>query len=166
LSHAITTLLICLGLLALANYGSAQDRPSEAPGDPEGASGAETGSDPGEGEIASLGRGQRAPFAGLLIAQEDLVRWRLEIERLRFRLRVDLDALRARHVVETRLAEGRVEAADDRTELHDQLWEEQASGLAAELLEERVTHWYEHPILWYVLGVATVVAVAVAAVAL
>ena len=162
MSDTALTLVVVMVLLALANVGSAQDRPLEAPQGAEGASEPETGATPGEGEIAALRAGQRAPWAGLLIVQEDLVRWRLEIERLRFRLRVDVEALTARHGVELQLMEGRVTAERERTDLHDTLWQDRANGLAAELAAERVTEWYEHPTLWYVLGAVTVVVVVVA----
>ena len=131
---------------------------------------AEATVDPG-GQIVVLRRGAPAPWEGLLIAQDDLVRWRLEIESLRFRL--DAETRRAAAELETRVSlwEARVEAEADRRVLVEGLWQDRSTQLATDLAQaqgavERAARreWWEHPALWLVVGLVVGAAVVVVAV--
>lgn len=110
---------------------------------------------PVTGEILALDSGDRAPHAGMLIADEDLVAWRQAIERLTYRLvaTVALDA----QTCDLRVHEdaSRTAAATDRLTLHDELWTQRATDLSTALAESRSRQgpaWYEQPLLWVVVG--------------
>lgn len=113
---------------------------------------------PMSGEIVALERGDRAPSAGMLILDADLVAWRHRIERLTFELhaeRVTNAAICESRIEQERL---RLAAAEDRLELRERLWGEEATRLAGELATAREAanagpDFLEHPLLWFGAGV-------------
>ncbi len=112
---------------------------------------------PGAGQIVALRLRQPAPFAGLLIEQDDLVRWRLEIERLRF----ELDAERRRAAAELEVHRGLFERhlalSNDRLTLVQSLWEERATELQQSLqqaLERAERDLWEQPGFSVAIGLA------------
>lgn len=120
---------------------------------------------PGDGEIVSLTERERAPFAGLLITQPDLVRWRLTIERLQY----ELDAERSLHqqVLDAtrQMYEQRLTLREERLTVIDGLWRARATELreaAQEALERAQREAWEHPVVWLAIGVAVGVLGAVA----
>lgn len=126
---------------------------------------------PGTGRIVALRLRQPAPFAGLLIEQDDLVRWRLEIEGLRFQLDAERRRAEAEEAVHQRLFDARLTAAGERLELVQTLWQSRATELRQSLddaLQRAQREVWEHPVLWLAIGLAlgvigTVVAVVAAA---
>lgn len=110
---------------------------------------------PTTGEILALDAGDRAPRAGMLIEDADLVLWRQTIERLTFQLAAlrELDA----RTLALRLDEerARTRAAEERTALRDELWRARAEEISAALSASRGREgpaWYEQPLLWLVVG--------------
>lgn len=125
---------------------------------------------PVSGEIVALERGDRAPSAGMLILDADLVAWRHRIERLTFELHAE--RVTAAAICESRIEQERLRlaAAEDRLELRERLWGDEASRLAAELVTAREEanagpDFLEHPLLWFGTGfvVAALGGVAIAA---
>ena len=112
------------------------------------------------GEIVALDQGERAPFAGMLVLDEDLVRWRHEIERLTFQL--DSERTLAAAVLDSRIAMERAntQAAESRLELHTELWRAEAERLAAQAA--RQDEWWRSPVLWFSVGVLVAVVAVVA----
>ncbi|HEY5658350.1 MAG TPA: hypothetical protein VIY27_11240 [Myxococcota bacterium] len=109
------------------------------------------------GEIVALRLRQPAPFAGLLIEQEDLVRWRLEIDSLRFRLDAITERAARELVVHQELAAAQLDAERARRELVQRLWTERATELRSaldEALERAQREVWEHPVIWLCVGLA------------
>ena len=134
--------LIVLALLTLAPLAAAQDAPEPTPG---------------TGQIVALRLRQPAPFAGLLIEQEDLVRWRLEIDSLRYRLDATAERAAAQLQVHTELATARLSAEGERRDLLTLLWSDRASELRValeEATERAIREVWEHPVLWLAVGLA------------
>lgn len=138
-------------LLVLALLWTAPCRAQDAPG----ALVVPDVSLPVGGEILALEAGERAPRAGMLIADDDLALWRREIERLTYRLAatVALDA----QTLELRLDQerARAAAAEERATLRDELWRTRAEELGRSLTESRGREgprWFEQPMLWTVVG--------------
>lgn len=110
---------------------------------------------PEVGETAALERGDRAPWAGMLVRDEDLFGLQSRT------MQLELQLANARTMYEEALA-GRVtlleaagRAADERVELHDTLWRDRARELGAALDASRAregAEWYEHPALWFAIG--------------
>jgi hypothetical protein len=123
---------------------------------------------PAEGQIVALRLRQPAPFAGLLLEQEDLVRWRLEIESLRYRLTADHERAAAELQVHLDLGEQRLVAERARRALVEELWTQRAAelrGALDEALRRAERGPWEQPVLWLVIGLAVgaaAVAVAIA----
>lgn len=118
-------------------------------------------------EVLSLRRGQVAPRDGLLIDAQDLIAISLDVERLQFLLRRTEE--RDRQTCEVRVQQemARARAADERTTLHDGLWEGRQRELVTAVEQARRAaerQWYEQPVLWLGLGalVASLVAILVA----
>lgn len=144
-------------LLAAAAPAAAQDAPAPAEASAEPL--------PGSGTVHPLRRGQTAPFEGFLIEADDLVLWRLTIERLQFQ--IDAERERARLVLEVHedLAARRLAAAGERLELVQRLWGERANEWGAALTEanRRAQRGVEEsPVLWLAIGLAVGVVGAVA----
>jgi hypothetical protein len=147
-----------IAILFLASLAHAQDMP-QLPDVPE------VQLETSGGSILALEQGQRAPRAGMLIADEDLAAWRLEIRRLRFQLDAQRNVFQL--TMEARLEQerARTRAAEDRLELRDRLWGQRAQELSDQLAVSRADEgpaWYEHPVLWFAAGVACSVAIVVA----
>lgn len=107
-------------------------------------------------EPTLLHQGDRAPFQGELITQEDLLRWAMRIEFLQREL--VLDAQRADAVTAAKLdmERARTQAAEDRLRLHEALWTQRATLLGQEVTAARRSaerQWYESPVLWFCVGV-------------
>jgi hypothetical protein len=114
------------------------------------------------GEIVALDEGARAPFAGLLIEEQDLVGWRLRIEQLEHRLTLDVTTETRRCDVRLDLERERTRAVGDVATLRERLWRDRVGQLAGELRDAREDarpSWIESPLLWYVAGVASAVLV-------
>lgn len=122
---------------------------------------------PPMGDVLALDAGDRAPHAGMLIGDDDLVVWRQAIERLQFQLQSERTVAAA--VLEHKLAEERLRtaAATETLALHDRMWTDRVADLSRQLAtarEHQGPAWYEQPGLWFGLGVlATVIAVVAAA---
>jgi hypothetical protein len=109
-----------------------------------------------EGAVVPLDAGTRAPFAGMLIRDADLTTWRLLLERAQFRLRLFDE--RAAAVLELNVERERVSirAAEARNALHEELWRQRVGELTTALNDARVSAmrgWWEHPALWFAVGV-------------
>lgn len=114
-----------------------------------------------------LREGERAPFTGQLMAQEDVLRWARTIEDLQHRLVLDVRTEVERCDVRLELERARTGAAEDRLTLREGLLRERITELATAVQEARraaTREWYESPALWFAIGaiVATGVAVALA----
>lgn len=115
-----------------------------------------------------LREGERAPFTGQLMAQEDVLRWAATIEDLQHRLELDVRTERERCDVRLELERARTTAAGETLALHDTLWTDRVAELTRALTEARrsaTREWYESPALWFAIGavVATGAVIAVAA---
>lgn len=120
-------------------------------------------------DVVYLNANDRAPRAGMLIAAEDLVRWRLEIERLRQQLTGDADTAARRLTLLERRAAVDLDACESRLTLHTGLYESRIRDVALEMAEQssndrrairRLGAW---SVLWFVAGaiVGSVVTVTV-----
>lgn len=117
-------------------------------------------------EPVLLREGRPAPFTGQLLAQSDVLAWANQIEDLEHRLVVEVQ--RAADICEARLTgeRARTQAASETTTLHDTLYQQRIDVLAQQLQEARndaIVQWYEHPALWFSVGVLVAVAVVVVA---
>lgn len=119
--------------------------------------------------VVHLSASERAPFTGMLIQTEDLVRWRLEIERLRQQLAGDADMNARRLTLLERRAAVDLEACEARLTLHTGLYEARIREVATEMAQQsandrrairRLGAW---SVLWFVAGaiVGSVVTVTV-----
>ena len=118
-----------------------------------------------EGAVVPLDLGTRAPFAGMLIRDADLTTWRLLLERAQFRLRLFDE--RAAAVLELSIERERVStrAAEARDALHEELWRQRVAELTTAVNDARVAAvrgWWEHPALWFAVGVVLAAAGVVA----
>lgn len=141
--------LVLLLLLAPAAPSSAQASPNEEEAAPEPTLALD--------DIVALRTRQPAPFAGLLIRQDDLVRWRLEIEGLRYRLSAETARHAEELAIRERLSAARLSAASERTELVESLWRARGVELTQRVreAEERAERSvWESPVLWFAVGLA------------
>lgn len=102
-----------------------------------------------------LREGERAPFTGQLMAQEDVLRWAATIEELQHRLELDVRTERERCDVRLELERARTTAATETLTLHDTLWTDRVAELTRALGEARRSaerQWYESPALWFAIG--------------
>lgn len=102
-------------------------------------------------------QGDRAPFTGILILQDDLVNWRVEIEALREQIRLAEIRHTDRTAALADLWAVRVQAEVDRRLLHEEMWRDRAEELAQNLRAERNqrSRWFRNPAIMLVLGMAT-----------
>lgn len=112
--------------------------------------------------IVRLERGDRAPSDGLLAPESLFVDWRMRIALLEDQLRIEAEAAEARAAVRLRLCDQRLELAGERTTLVETLWRDRAEELSEDLAEAQREDIGDSPILWYMLGVATVVVLGIA----
>lgn len=158
MARALSVLLSLL--LILPARSAAQENPSEAAElrlpEPE--------------EILPLRRGAPAPRDGLLIGAADLLQIQQEYERMRYLL--DRTAERDRETCDVRveMERARISACEERLRLRDELWTARQAELTAALVDAREAtraaaerSWFEHPALWFAVGVVVTAIVWVAA---
>lgn len=112
-----------------------------------------------------LREGERAPFTGQLMAQEDVLRWAATIEGLEHRLTLDVRTEVERCDVRLELERARTTAAGETLALHTALWTARTEELTAALNEARRSgerQWYESPALWFAIGAVVTAGVTVA----
>lgn len=110
----------------------------------------------GAQSITALERDERAPFAGMLILDDELVAWRREIERLRFELVLLQQRADALRVSDAELAAVRERAGAERLALRERLWTERAATLTRERDEARAhrgPRWWQRGALWLPVGI-------------
>lgn len=111
-------------------------------------------------QLQLLQKGARVPWTGILILQDDLVKWKFRIEELEY----ELSQVRQLHTrilqVETTLTERKLVIERERTTLIQNLWKDRAEELGDELqktqeqlLRAQEIDWWEHPALWMAVGV-------------
>lgn len=123
-----------------------------------------------EGEILYLESGKRAPWTGLLIEQPDLVRWRLVIDNLKFRLLEDVKLANTKCDVRLDFEHQKQAIEKEGYLLKESMQRDRAKELAATIVElkkdvaeARKRGFLEQPIVWYVGGIASAVAIALVA---
>jgi hypothetical protein len=111
-------------------------------------------------ELRMLSKGSRAPWTGILIAQDDLVRWKFKIEELKHELAQVRELHKAIRKTESELTDRKLEIEQERAKLIQELWVSQTKELGDELkktqkhlLEAQQTKWWKHPALWLAVGV-------------
>jgi hypothetical protein len=111
---------------------------------------------PEVGETVALERGDRAPWAGMLVRDEDLFALQSSVMTLQLQL-ANLRRLYDEAIVgRRRLLEEAALASDERVDLHTRLWRDRVAELNRALVESRSREgaaWYEHPALWFAIGV-------------
>lgn len=116
---------------------------------------------PHVGDTLALDANARAPWAGMLVRDEDLFALQSAVMTSRLALdnthRLYLDALAGRAA----LLETAERSCAERVALHDSLWRERRDELARAYEKERSRgiSWYEHPALWFAIGGSVVGAV-------
>lgn len=123
---------------------------------------------PEVGETLALERGDRAPWAGMLVRDEDLFGLQTRIVTLELELRNAATRYDEAIAGRAELVAAAVRAGDERVQLHTELWRARAEELARALEQSRSREgaaWYEHPALWFAVGaiVAGALGVGVAA---
>lgn len=167
--------LVALGVtLATPAQTGAQTAPAGAAGavqpSPDTPAPTEVEPEYREGEILYLEEGRRAPWTGLLIEQPDLVRWRLTIDNLRYRLAEDVKFEAAKCDVQIKFEHQRQDIEREGYRLKESMQQDRAKELAATIVElkadvakARERGLLEQPILWYVAGIGSAVAIALLA---
>lgn len=111
---------------------------------------------PEVGETVALERGDRAPWAGMLVRDQDLFALQSQV------MTVGLALANARRLYDEailgrdRLLVAAARASDERVALHTTLWRERVAELRTALEVSRQREgpaWYEHPALWFAIGV-------------
>lgn len=105
--------------------------------------------------IVDLDANDRAPRAGMLIDDDDLVAWRHEIERLRYELGAHQSLAIATCDLRVHEEVLRTTAASAELALHESLWTARVVELTAQLATARDREgpaWYEQPVLWTIVG--------------
>lgn len=110
---------------------------------------------PEVGETVALERTDRAPWAGMLVRDEDLFALQTQILQLQMQIQnattLHAETLTGRAAL---LAEA-AERCTDRVDLVAGLWRERRDELAHSLEVSRShegAEWFEHPALWFALG--------------
>ncbi len=121
-------------------------------------------------EILPLRRGAPAPRDGLLIGAADLLQIQQEYERMRYLLDRTTERDRETCDVRVEMERSRISACEERLRLRDDLWTARQAELTAALVEAREAtraaaerSWFEHPALWFAVGVVVTAIVWVAA---
>lgn len=112
--------------------------------------------------LLRLARGDRAPSDGILAPEDLFVDWRTRIVILESQLRIESEAAASRLEVAERLCSQRLTLATARTDLVSNLYRDRVTQLAEELRDAQHEDVTDSPLLWYFLGVATVVVLGVA----
>lgn len=109
---------------------------------------------PAVGETLALDANGRAPWAGMLVRDDDLFALQSAVMTSRLALdnthRLYLEALAGRAA----LLEAAERTCLERVALHDSLWRERRDEIARAYEKERGRgiSWYEHPALWFTIG--------------
>lgn len=112
---------------------------------------------PAVGDTLALEANTRAPWAGMLVRDEDLFALQSAVMTSRLALdnthRLYLEALAGR----TSLLETAERSCVDRVALHDTLWRERRDELATSLQEaqrraDAGPAWFVHPVTWLIIG--------------
>jgi hypothetical protein len=110
---------------------------------------------PALGETVPLEPNERAPWAGMLVRDEDLFALQSTVMTLQLTLSNARTMLGEALSGRDRLVAEAVRLCDERVELHTTLWRERRDELAAALSASREREgpaWYEHPALWFAIG--------------
>jgi hypothetical protein len=145
----VVFLLVAFAILTRCETARAQDLPTAEVQLPE------------VGETLALDPQERAPWAGMLVRDEDLQAlqshaFALELELRNARGRIDeVTAGRGR------LLEEQARLCEERVQLHVGLWRDRAEEIAVQLEAARRRlaagpEWYEHPATWFAIGGAVV----------
>jgi hypothetical protein len=161
MKNALTALLIAAAVLG----GTAPPvQAAEPVTEPTEAENVEPEGPPAQanGQIEALNRGTRAPWTGMLIEQRDLVRWRLEIDHLRFRLDRDVRLEQDKCAVSLKLSTRMLELEKDHAEKVDALWKIRAEALGSSnvdlqkaVAKAQERGFFDEPVVWYVGGILT-----------
>lgn len=111
---------------------------------------------PEVGETAALERGDRAPWAGMLVRDEDLFALQSEMMTTRLALENARRLFDEAIVGRSRLLTEAGAACEERVTTITALWRERRDELVAVLRDARAAaepSWWEHPALWFALGV-------------
>lgn len=116
---------------------------------------------PAVGETVSLDVGQRAPWAGMLLRDDDVFGLQTAVMQCRFSLATG-ERLQAQ-ILEARVAQeqARTAAAVESAGLHDRLWQARADQLAQQLVAAQRSAergWWESPALWFAVGLVVAAA--------
>lgn len=112
---------------------------------------------PAVGDTIALDVNARAPWAGMLVRDEDLFALQSSLMTTRLALdnahRLYVEALAGRGA----LLEAAERSCVERVVLHDSLWRERRDELAASLAEARGREadgpaWFVHPATWFIVG--------------
>lgn len=121
-------------------------------------------------EILPLRRGTTAPRDGLLIDASDLLQIRADYERLRYLLTRTTERDAETCGVRVQIEQARTTACGERVTLRDELWTARQAELVALVNESRAQtqraaerSFFEHPALWFAVGVVATALVWVAA---
>jgi hypothetical protein len=113
------------------------------------------------GQVLFIVRGKRAPWDGMLIEQKDLVRWKLNIENLQFKLDRDVKLEKDSCNLRIDFFEKSLKLEQDRTGFHDKMWKDKVEDLAEDVVaarkdavEARKRGFFEQPVFWVVVGAA------------
>lgn len=160
-----------LSLLALLGVGrvaaQASNQPQNPPATaPEGPAEPSAGAD---GEIIPLDEGQRAPWAGLLIEESDLVRWKLTIDQLRFRLDRDVQLEIEKSAIRVAAVQEKLVLAHESQLLREELYKSRMADQDKTITAARQDAkdaakrgFFEQPLLWFAAGVAIPIIAALA----
>lgn len=120
-----------------------------------------------EGEIVPLSQSERAPWAGLLIEEADLVRWKLTIDHLQFRLVSDVRLEIEKSSIRVGAVQEKMMLAHESHLLKEKMYQDRLAEkdrfiLAAEMKAEKAAHrgFFEQPLVWFVMGAAIPIAAA------
>lgn len=159
---ALAALLTAVAVFAATPPPVSASQPSEEPTEAEnGVSEVDPGPpEQANGRIEALDRNQRAPWSGMLIEQKDLVRWRLEIDNLRFRLDRDVQLATDTCEVKMKLHTQLLAIENERRELREALLQERIDelaqsnvGLQKDVVEANRRSILEEPVVWYLGGI-------------
>lgn len=110
---------------------------------------------PAVGETLALERGDRTPWAGMLVRDEDLFALQALVATTQLALTNARDLLAQTVAGRQALLEAAAGACAERVLLHDSLWHERRDELAGALAAARSREgprWYEQPALWFAAG--------------
>jgi len=111
-------------------------------------------------QIVPVRGGHLAPRDGLLIDADDLLQIRAEYERMRYLLTRTTERDAEVCGVRVQIEQARTAACGERVSLRDELWTQRQTELVMQLREARQAaqqagerSFWEHPALWFAVGV-------------